>query len=227
MGRIWLPLIGVCCALALPAGARADVINGGFEAYPQAADSYSTYTDTDYAGWRTTEADHQIEVWGTGFQGVNAYQGDGFVEINANSVSTLYQDVSGIPPGALLSFAFAHRGRMGKDVMRLVLTDLGADGVYGDSDDTVLYSHKYSDGDTAWRAYSSARLPAITSLGNVVRMSFISVSAAGGDASIGNFLDGVSLSFAGGYNVTVPEPGALGLLMPAFAVLVLVRRRMV
>jgi hypothetical protein len=114
---------------------------------------------------------------------------------------------------------------MGKDVMRMVLTDLGADGVYGDGDDTVLYSHKYSDGDGDWRAYSSAGLRAITSLGNVVRMSFISVSAAGGDATVGNFLDGVSLSFAGGYSVTVPEPGTLGLLMPAFAVLVLMRRQ--
>lgn len=228
MRRIWLPLVGLCCALAAPSAARATLINGGFDAYPQAASSYSTYTDSNYAGWQTTEGDHQIEVWGTGFQGVAAYQGSSFVEINANEISTLYQDVSGIPAGALLSFAFAHRGRMGTDTMRLVLTDLGNSGVYGGSDNTVLYSGSYSDDDTAWGAYSSTGMAAIASLGNVLRMSFISVNAAGGNASIGNFLDGVSLSAQGGGSqivTAVTEPGTLGLLAAAFGGLLLLRRR--
>ncbi len=229
MGRYWLRLAGLCCVLAAPSMAHADLINGGFEAYPQTANSYSDYTDSNYAGWRTTEGDHQIEVWGTGFQGVAAYQGGNFVEINANAVSTLYQDVSGIPAGALLSFAFAHRGRLGVDTMQLVLTDLGRSGVYGASDNTVLYSGTYSDGNTTWGAYSSSGLPGITALGDVLRMSFISVSATGGDPTYGNFVDGVSLTAqnSGGSSLAavVTEPGTLGLLAAAFGAMLLLRRR--
>jgi hypothetical protein len=55
-------LLGLCCVPAAPSVARADLINGGFDAYPQAANSYADYTDSTYAGWRTTEGDHQIEV---------------------------------------------------------------------------------------------------------------------------------------------------------------------
>jgi hypothetical protein len=227
MGKRFLWLVGLCCVLAAPSVARADLINGGFEAYPQTANNYSDYTDSAYAGWRTTEGDHQIEVWGTGFQGVAAYQGGNFVEINANAVSTLYQDVSGIPAGALLSFAFAHRGRLGTDTMKLLLTDLGRSGIYGADDNTVLYSGTYSDGNTAWGAYSSTGLAPITSLGDVVRMSFISVSAAGGNATYGNFIDAVSLSGQVGVQSTavVPEPGTLALLAAAFGGVLLLRRR--
>lgn len=223
----WLGLIGIGWMLIASQAARADLINGGFEAYPQPPAGYTTYTDSDYAGWRTTEADHQIEVWSTGFQGIAAWQGNVFAELNANAVSTLYQDVSGIPAGAQLSFAFAHRGRMGRDVMRMVLTDLGADGLYGTSDDTILFSRKYSDNNKAWRGYSSVGLAEIRSLGNVLRMSFVSVSAAGGDASVGNFLDGVSLTADGGTSVTtpVPEPPPLKLLLLPIVALALLHRR--
>jgi hypothetical protein len=205
--------------LAVCGGARADVINGSFEAYAPAPNTYTLLTDSNYAGWRTTEADHQIEVWGTGLMGVPAYDGGALVELNANAVSTLYQDISGVPAGAQLLFSFAHRGRMGVDTMQLVLTDLGKSGVFGAADNVVLYSGTYSDGNTAWSMYSNATVPPLFAMGDSIRVQLISVSAAGGNSSIGNLVDAVSVNFK------VPEPGTLALLATALAGLALIRRR--
>ena len=37
-----------------------------------------------------------------------------------------------------MSWNFAHRGRVGVDVAAVTITDLGADGIFGTSDDAVL-----------------------------------------------------------------------------------------
>ncbi|MCA9058232.1 MAG: hypothetical protein KDA85_07020, partial [Planctomycetaceae bacterium] len=68
-------------------------------------------------GWKTT--DSAFEIWGTGFNEVDAYDGDQFVELNAKIDGTLYQDATGIKAGSVLEFTFAHRGRFGKDTMKL------------------------------------------------------------------------------------------------------------
>ncbi|MFO0851590.1 MAG: PEP-CTERM sorting domain-containing protein [Gemmataceae bacterium] len=188
--------------------ARAGLINGGFEAFGVPAGNLGFFTDTSVPGWRTTATDSQIEIWGSGFNGVPSYEGTDFAELNANQVSTLYQDVAGIPAGAQVGFQFAHRGRAGVDTMRLTITDLGANGVLGGGDDTVLFTNLYSDGNTAGGFYTN---PApITALGNNVRFAYESVSAAGGP-TVGNFLD--AADFGVGVGATaVPEPSSLALL---------------
>src|ERR1700744_286394 len=55
---------------------------------------YQDKTDASTPGWRTTEADHQIEYWQSGFNGVTAYSGNQFIELNANAVGGVYQDYS-------------------------------------------------------------------------------------------------------------------------------------
>ena len=44
--------------------------------------------------WSTTASDQQIEIWGSGFGGVPAFSGNQFAELNANMVSTLFQNFS-------------------------------------------------------------------------------------------------------------------------------------
>lgn len=141
-------------------------------------------------GWKTT--DTEFEIWSTGFEGFKAHAGDQFVELNAHIDGTLYQDSMGIKKGSVLEFTFAHRGRNGKDTMKLTITDLGPDNALGGSDDTVLFTKEYSTGKEAWAVYNSTKEPRIFAMGNTVRFAYSAVHGTGGkgpNKSEGNFLD--------------------------------------
>ena len=170
-----------------------DIPNGSFETtlLSVPAGGQLTMLESNVPGWKTTATDHMIEIWGSGFQGVPAYEGIHFAELNANQVAADY-NTSTIPKGQPLTFSFAHRGRAGVDVMNVTVIDAGADGVFGTADDTTLMNQNYSDGTSAWGAYSKD-LGAAS--GNPVRLIFNSVSSAGG-ATLGNFLDAVHLGTA-------------------------------
>ncbi|WP_431584146.1 Ig-like domain-containing protein, partial [Sphingomonas sp.] len=171
--------------------AASGFTNGGFELpnYPDTNTLHFT-NESLVPGWDTDATDGIIEVWDSGFQNVPAYEGDQFVEINANQVAALYQNFQP-GQGSNVSVQFAHRGRDGVDVMRVVATDLGADGVIGTADDVVLLNENFSDGNTAWGVYTRQLTGAAT--GNIIRFEFRSVSSAGGSPSVGNFVDGIAV----------------------------------
>lgn len=207
-------------ALVLSASATAGLTNGGFETPGYPANSVSFPVATLVPGWNTSATDNKIEIWTVPFNGVPSYEGNQFAELNANQVSTLFQDASGIAAGSSVGYQFAHRGRAGVDTMRFELTDLGADNVLGGvgaNADTLLVTKTVSTGNTAWSFHSGA---GISALGNTVRFSFISVSAAGG-ATVGNFLDAADF----GVGVGVPEPGVLALAGLGLALVGLSRRK--
>ncbi len=54
--------------------------------------------------------------------------------------------------------------------MRLTITDLGIDGMFGGSDDKVLYTNTYSDTTAAWVFYYSSNVA--SALGNAIRFSW-------------------------------------------------------
>jgi len=136
--------------------------------------------------WYTTAADSDIEVWWTGFNGVPAYSGNQFIELNANLVATMYQNFVA-NPGTHLSIGFAHRGRAGVDTMSVSIGPVG--GPY-----TTIGT--FGDGNTAWSyRYLSFTIP--TGGGNYYSLRFNSVYATGGDQSIGNFLDDIVVSLPG------------------------------
>ncbi|OYO17574.1 hypothetical protein CGZ94_01350 [Enemella evansiae] len=154
--------------------------NGGFEQPVIPARNYRILPQTSVPGWNTTASDGMIELWSTGFNGVPSSSGNQFAELNANLVSTLYQDVP-TTPGQTLYYSLDHRGRVGSDTMAL---DLGAPGA------TPNFSRQMTDGTTAWGKYTgSYTVPAGQT---VTRFAFRSVSASGGNQSVGNFLDNIS-----------------------------------
>jgi uncharacterized repeat protein (TIGR01451 family) len=187
-----LPALPV--ALASPAAAAQNptrcsattsVINGGFETPALTPGSWNLFTDADVPGWRTTAGDGLFEFWGDGYHGVPAAEGNGFAELNANDVSTFYQDVA-TTPGTTLQWSLQHRGRSGVDTLRVLV---------GDPAGVLIPSGPdLSDGNGAWGLHTNTYVvpPGQT----MTRFAFESVSAAGGDPTFGNFLDAVSFGTA-------------------------------
>ncbi|MEV7806899.1 DUF11 domain-containing protein [Microbispora sp. NPDC088329] len=158
------------------------LVNGGFEK-PVVTGTWASVPDASQntsnavPGWRTTATDHMIEVWSPRMN-VPAVEGAQFAELNANQVSTLYQDRP-TTPGQKLYWRLSHRGRLGTDQMAL---DIGAPS--GPTQQGTM-----SDGTGKWGTYyGTYTVPAGQT---TTRFAFRSISAAGGNASVGNFLDDV------------------------------------
>jgi len=181
--------------------ASADLVDGSFEGN----DVYYGYgfiqggVDTQ---WRTTAPDNLIEIWGQ-YMGTPAYEGTRHAELNANYASTLYQDVNGLGDNNSINWHFAHRGRYGTDVMKLTITDLGANQTWGGGDDTTIFTQNFAADNAAWQVHYGT----ITSIGNTTRFAFEAVSAVGGNTQ-GNFLDWCGF----GPGVVIPAPGAIAIL---------------
>ncbi|MEU8193140.1 DUF11 domain-containing protein [Microbispora amethystogenes] len=159
------------------------LVNGGFEKPVVTSGAWASFPDASQnnpnavPGWRTTATDHMIEVWSPRM-GVPAAEGAQFAELNANQVSTLYQDRP-TTPGQKLYWRLSHRGRLGADQMAL---DIGAPS--GPAQQRTV-----SDGNGKWGTYyGTYTVPAGQT---TTRFAFRSISAAGGNAAIGNFLDDI------------------------------------
>ncbi len=218
---VWAAVAVAACAVASAAQA-ATVANGGFEAPDLGGDTvFSFITAGSVPGWGSSAAD--IEIWANGFNGVTSYEGTQHAEINARAAGTLFQDVAGIAAGATLTFGFAHRARSGTDVLRFSMIDLGGDGGLGGGDDTTLFSEEFSATTASWVLNTGSTFAPVTALGGPVRLSFAAISTGSGNASIGNFLDAVTLTAE--VPPAVPVPAGVPLLVSGLAALALLRRR--
>ncbi len=157
------------------------ITNGGFED-PQFGEGVSIVDQSSIPGWSTTAGDGQMEIWHVTTPSPDS--GTQHAELNANEVSTLFQDVATVP-GQVLKWELAHRGRSGTDVMRVML---GAP-----AGPLVQQGADIADGNSAWGTYSG--LYTVPAGQTTTRFAFESVSSVGG-ASFGNFLDSVSLGNA-------------------------------
>lgn len=150
--------------------------NGDFET-PNIGSGFKIVDAAIVNGWNTTASDSKIEVWFNNFQGVPAYSGNQFVELNANMQSALYQDIQTIP-GTKLIWGFAHRGRNGIETVEFEVGPPG--GPY-------VKIGSYSDA-KAWRYYSGVyEVPA----GQTTTRFYYSSKDPG---SSGNFLDAIEFS---------------------------------
>jgi hypothetical protein len=155
------------------------ICNGSFEA-PIVLSNPGLYPASAINCWQTTAPDGIIEIWSNGFLGVNAYHGNQLLELNANFVSTVYQDFS-VAPGSNLEIKFAHRGRAGIDTMSVSFGPVGGPytllGIYADS--------------LAWGYYTINTI--VPNSGTYYSLRFNSISAALNLPTVGNLLDAVSV----------------------------------
>jgi len=161
--------------------------NNDFEVPTIAANSWDTKTaGTQVTCWKTTATDNKIEIWSNGYGGVNAVSGNQFVELNANQVSTLYQEGFSFDAGTKIEISFSHRGRDGVDVMKVLI---GPPMTSPPNNSSCSILGTYSTDNTSWANYSITYI--IPTTGSY-SLRFESVSAAGG-ATMGNFLDDISI----------------------------------
>ena len=157
------------------------LVNGGAE-LPYRASGFGIYNEDDIPGWETTATDNKIELWTNGFLGVPAQEGRQFYELNANQVAALYQELC-LEPGATIYWSVWHRGRSGVDVAEVKI---------GGSIETAEAQATMSDGNSEWGYYSgSYNVPTDQETTYFV---FESISAAGGNQSVGNLLDNFEIS---------------------------------
>ncbi|WP_036059761.1 SpaA isopeptide-forming pilin-related protein [Paenilisteria weihenstephanensis] len=130
--------------------------------------------------WGTSNPSGRIEVWQNGNgQGVPAYSGNNFIELNSDGPGPVYQDIKTIP-GSTLTWSFAHRGRSGVDSAELLI---GAP----DNLAPILLA---SD-DQEWRTYSGTYV--VPAGQTHTRLTFAPISTSTGNLTIGNFLDDINL----------------------------------
>ncbi|MDT0622140.1 T9SS type B sorting domain-containing protein [Croceitalea vernalis] len=160
------------------------IVNESFESPVIPNATYRILNESSVPGWLTTSTDGNIEFWSDNFQGVDAFDGNQFAELNATQNSALYQNLC-LTPGTVMNWSFRHRGRSGTDVMRL---RIGADLASATEQGTM------TDDNTAWGLYTGTYTVPLGQTNTV--FIFEAVSTAGGSLSVGNFIDDIKINIA-------------------------------
>ena len=135
-----------------------------------------TYKDDDVNGWDTTASDEEIEFWSA--DAGTPYEGNQFIELNANEVAAVYQDIP-TTPGKKFHWFVAHRGRSGVDTARVLI---------GSPNGELTEIIQMVDDNDKWGTYQGSYL--VPDGQTITRFQFEAVSTATGSKTVGNFLDG-------------------------------------
>lgn len=194
--------VGLATLLFSPIASANLLTNGSFEqelVLGEAGGGWGFFSPADIDGWSSET--NNIEIWNSGFNGVDAADGNQFAELNAHpetgNAFTLFQDII-TTIGDSYELTFAYRARSGQESF-----SVGA----GNLMDTVANTNTGS-----WTVYSAL----FTASEATTRLMFTSVDPE--TDTLGNFLDNVSVN-------RVPEPGTLALLGLGLAGLGISRRR--
>lgn len=183
-----LGILAAGLALATPASANL-IENGSFENPNVTTGTWQFFTSDQVAGWTGSN----IEIWDSGFNGVNAYEGSQFAELNAHPNMDgpfgIYQTIdTTIGQSYDLSFAYRARQSNSESFMLSLISD-------GNSTETLLNDHVTN----GWSIFTGSFIA--DALQTTIK--FTSVSPNG---TVGNFLDDVKVT------AQVPEPGTLALM---------------
>lgn len=176
----------MACVVANPAHAQLRALqNPSFESNDPAgpgAPNFEILPIASVLGWSSTTG--EIELWDTNFNGVPAYAGVVFAEMNANQPGTLFQNICLIN-GEPVGWTFAHRARPGGLATQTVRFQVAS------STGTVIQTLTTQASTTAnqvWNVNSGSATYSGTS--GMQRVQFTTSDAG----SFGNFLDAIQLS---------------------------------
>jgi uncharacterized repeat protein (TIGR01451 family) len=113
LGKAVLALCGIAMASGTAHAQFRSLENPSFEANDPAgagAPNYEILPIASVPGWDTSTG--EIELWDSNFNGVPAYDGSVFAEMNANVNGTFYQNIC-LVSGEPIGWTFAHRARAG------------------------------------------------------------------------------------------------------------------
>ncbi|WP_080779927.1 hypothetical protein [Chryseobacterium phocaeense] len=190
--------------------------NGGFE-----DNNGDSLPENLVSGWSTTEGVNPIsntikdggyiELWDNGFNGVSSFEGSIFAELNAYTNGKLEQQPICIQPNETFNWSFVHRGRLGTDVMRLVIDDIDVaeftdnnaqSGTHtgilvnpGGSASNVIVN-KDPTTTTGWTRYHG-QWKNNSGVSKMITFGFRAISTATGSIGVGNFIDDLKISGLG------------------------------
>lgn len=171
-------------AVAPATVAQRVIVNPSFESNdPQGpgAASYEIYSNGSVIGWDS--ASGEIELWDSNFQGVPAYAGSVFAEMNANVPGALYQNICMVS-GETIGWTFAHRARSGGPATQTARFQIAN----SSGAQIQLLATQSSTINNAWNV--NANSATYTGTSGVQRVQFITTDAG----SIGNFLDDIRIT---------------------------------
>ena len=180
-----------------PGNAFTLLNNGGFETSPTLSPNGSAlFNQSMVYSWTTPSLGGQIALWSNGHQGVPAYSGSKFVELNASTGAQLFSSFTGVP-GNTVSISFAHRGRVGFPNQLSVTIHSG------NNTPTTLAS--FTAGTTAWTVNTFTY-----TLPNNGQTQYVLGFASSDGAAGGNFLDEIQVINMACQDVVIPDLAELG-----------------
>lgn len=141
------------------------------------------FRDTDIGGWQTTATDGIIEIWESGFLGVESQSGNFHAEINANLTAQIFQEFA-VEVGDIVDYSIWHRGRSGVDVSNILIGPAG----------NQVVQQQIATGNQAWANYSGTYI--VPDGVTMLRLGFESVSTSSGNQSVGNFIDNLQVQIS-------------------------------
>jgi len=184
LARLCALLVVGSMALAPPAAAQRVIVNPSFESNdPQGpgAANYEIYSNGSVTGWDS--ASGEIELWDTDFQGVPAYAGSVFAEMNANVPGALYQNICMVN-GETIGWTFAHRARSGGPATQTARFQIANSA----GTQLQLLASQSSTVNNVWNVNTGSTT--YTGTSGIQRVQFITTDAG----SIGNFLDDIRIT---------------------------------
>ena len=181
-----LILTSALCMFAGTASANL-ITNGSFEE-PGVDSGWAYFSADNVNGWEGSN----VEIWESGFNGVNSFDGDQHAELNAHGENegawTLYQDIT-TTPGEAYELFFAYRARNNTNESFRV-SAVGSDFGWSKNDHTT----------DQWSVFEETFVAG----SELTRIQFEATNPSEG--TVGNFLDDVRVTSA-----KVPAPGTLAL----------------
>jgi len=178
-------LAAIAMLAATPqAMAQRVIVNPSFESNdPQGpgAANYQIYPNGSVIGWDS--ASGEIELWDTNFQGVPAYAGSVFAEMNANVPGALYQNICMVN-GESIGWTFAHRARAGGPTTQTARFQIASSG------GTLIQAlaTQSSAINNVWNVNSGSTT--YTGASGIQRVQFVTSDPG----SLGNFLDDIRIT---------------------------------